>query len=86
MSGFLPTGMATLLLADVEGSTRLWETQLEEMNAAVAAGTAGADRLCIGVHTGPRLMRGHRETGCAGASLCIGTTQPGTRGAGFSAN
>jgi hypothetical protein len=27
VSGLLPTGMATLLLADVEGSTRLWETQ-----------------------------------------------------------
>jgi predicted ATPase/class 3 adenylate cyclase len=28
--------MATLLLADVEGSTRLWETQPEEMRAALA--------------------------------------------------
>ena len=36
MSGLLPTGMATLLLADVEGSTRLWETQPEDMTAAVA--------------------------------------------------
>jgi predicted ATPase/class 3 adenylate cyclase len=32
----LPTGTVTLLLADVEGSTRLWETQREEMSAAVA--------------------------------------------------
>jgi predicted ATPase/class 3 adenylate cyclase/DNA-binding CsgD family transcriptional regulator len=32
----LPTGTVTLLLADVEGSTRLWETQPEEMTAAVA--------------------------------------------------
>ena len=32
----LPTGMVTLLLADVEGSTRLWERQPEEMTAAVA--------------------------------------------------
>ena len=32
----LPTGTLTLLLADVEGSTRLWETQPEEMTAAVA--------------------------------------------------
>ena len=36
MSGHLPTGMATLLLADVEGSTRLWDTQPDEMTAAVA--------------------------------------------------
>ncbi|MFZ3316948.1 MAG: LuxR C-terminal-related transcriptional regulator [Mycobacterium sp.] len=35
MSALLPTGMATLLLADVEGSTRLWETQPEEMTAAL---------------------------------------------------
>jgi len=35
-SDVLPTGTVTLLLADVEGSTRLWETQPEEMTAAVA--------------------------------------------------
>jgi predicted ATPase/class 3 adenylate cyclase/DNA-binding CsgD family transcriptional regulator len=34
--GELPTGTVTLLLADVEGSTRLWETHPEEMTAAVA--------------------------------------------------
>jgi predicted ATPase/class 3 adenylate cyclase/DNA-binding CsgD family transcriptional regulator len=32
----LPIGTVTLLLADVEGSTRLWETQPEEMTAAIA--------------------------------------------------
>ena len=32
----LPTGTVTLLLADVEGSTRLWETQSDEMAIAVA--------------------------------------------------
>jgi predicted ATPase/class 3 adenylate cyclase/DNA-binding CsgD family transcriptional regulator len=32
----LPTGTVTLLLADVEGSTRLWETQPEEMAAVIA--------------------------------------------------
>nr|WP_082955206.1 LuxR family transcriptional regulator [Mycobacterium mantenii] len=31
----LPTGTVTLLLADVEGSTQLWESQSEEMTAAV---------------------------------------------------
>jgi class 3 adenylate cyclase len=35
VSGLLPTGTVTLLLADVEGSTRLWQTQPEEMTAAV---------------------------------------------------
>jgi predicted ATPase/class 3 adenylate cyclase/DNA-binding CsgD family transcriptional regulator len=35
VSELLPTGTVTLLLADVEGSTRLWETQPEEMGAAV---------------------------------------------------
>ncbi|MDT5347414.1 MAG: hypothetical protein QOH91_701, partial [Mycobacterium sp.] len=34
--GELPTGTVTLLLADVEGSTRLWETQADAMKAAVA--------------------------------------------------
>src|ERR1700676_3734649 len=45
VSGLLPTGTVTLLLADVEGSTRLWETQPEEMTAAVARldrGVSGA--------------------------------------------
>ncbi len=32
----LPTGTVTLLLADVEGSTQLWESQPEEMTAAIA--------------------------------------------------
>ena len=36
VSELLPTGTVTLLLADVEGSTRLWETQPEEMTAAIA--------------------------------------------------
>ena len=36
VSGLVPTGTVTLLLADVEGSTRLWETASEEMTAAFA--------------------------------------------------
>jgi class 3 adenylate cyclase len=35
VSGLLPTGTVTLLLADVEGSTRLWETQPEVMTSAI---------------------------------------------------
>jgi predicted ATPase/class 3 adenylate cyclase/DNA-binding CsgD family transcriptional regulator len=36
VSGLLPTGTVTLLLADVEGSTHLWETQPDDMTAALA--------------------------------------------------
>jgi predicted ATPase/class 3 adenylate cyclase/DNA-binding CsgD family transcriptional regulator len=36
VSGLLPTGTVTLLLADVEGSTRLWESQPDQMTAAMA--------------------------------------------------
>ena len=32
----LPTGTVTLLLADIEGSTRLWEARPDEMAAAIA--------------------------------------------------
>src|SRR4029077_6779706 len=32
----LPTGTVTLLLADVEGSTALWETPPDEISAAIA--------------------------------------------------
>ena len=32
----LPTGTVTLLLADVEGSTRLWQTAPAEMATAIA--------------------------------------------------
>ena len=35
-SGRLPTGTLTLLLADVESSTRLWETEPATMTAAGA--------------------------------------------------
>lgn len=33
----LPTGTVTLLMADVEGSTRIWETQPDKMAAALMA-------------------------------------------------
>ena len=35
--GELPTGTVTLLLADVEASTRLWDTVPSDMTAAIAA-------------------------------------------------
>ncbi|OBJ52906.1 helix-turn-helix transcriptional regulator [Mycobacterium asiaticum] len=37
MNAHLPTGTVTLLLADVEGSTQLWQSRPEEMTAAIAA-------------------------------------------------
>src|SRR6201992_1161513 len=53
VSELLPTGTVTLLLADVEGSTRLWQTQPEEMTAAIARlDRAGWD--IIATHDGGR--------------------------------
>jgi hypothetical protein len=52
MSG-LPTGTVTLLLADVEGSTRLWENQPEEMTAAVARLDQAVSEV-IAAHDGVR--------------------------------
>jgi class 3 adenylate cyclase len=40
----LPTGTVTLLLADVEGSTRLWETQADEMTGRYRAPGPGGVR------------------------------------------
>ena len=53
MSELVPTGTVTLLLADVEGSTRLWQTQPEAMTAAIA----GLDRTLaelVSAHHGVR--------------------------------
>ncbi len=51
--GELPTGTVTLLLADVEGSTRLWQTQPDQMTAAVATlDSTLADLLAV--HGGVR--------------------------------
>jgi class 3 adenylate cyclase len=54
VSGFLPTGTVTLLLADVEGSTRLWETQPEVMPAAIARFSQVVSDV-IAAHDGARL-------------------------------
>ena len=53
VSGLLPTGTVTLLLADVEGSTRLWETQPEQMTAAVARLNQTVSEI-IAAHDGVR--------------------------------
>ncbi|MCV7122355.1 LuxR family transcriptional regulator [Mycobacterium lacus] len=55
MSELLPEGTVTLLVGDVEGSTRLWEAQPEEMGAAVKR----LDETVSGViaaHGGVRLV------------------------------
>ena len=49
----LPAGTVTLLLADVEGSTRLWQTQPDEMTAALAHLNGAADDL-VAAHGGVR--------------------------------
>jgi predicted ATPase/class 3 adenylate cyclase/DNA-binding CsgD family transcriptional regulator len=53
VSGLLPTGTVTLLLADVEGSTRLWETQPEQMTAAMAR-MNGTVSETVATHDGVR--------------------------------
>lgn len=49
----LPTGTVTLLLADVEGSTRLWETQPDTMAAALEQLHRTVDGL-VAAHGGVR--------------------------------
>jgi predicted ATPase/class 3 adenylate cyclase/DNA-binding CsgD family transcriptional regulator len=49
----LPTGTVTLLLADVEGSTRLWQTQPDEMTSATARLNRAVDDLVV-AHGGVR--------------------------------
>src|SRR6202171_1487388 len=53
VSELLPTGTVTLLLADVEGSTRLWETQPAEMTAAVTRLDRGVSEA-VAAHGGVR--------------------------------
>ncbi|MGO9508453.1 MAG: helix-turn-helix transcriptional regulator [Mycobacterium sp.] len=53
VSELLPTGTVTLLLADVEGSTRLWETQPEQMTAALTLLNRTVDEA-IATHDGVR--------------------------------
>jgi predicted ATPase/class 3 adenylate cyclase/DNA-binding CsgD family transcriptional regulator len=53
VSSLLPTGTVTLLLADVEGSTRLWETQPDQMTAAMARMNSSASGAIVS-HDGVR--------------------------------
>jgi class 3 adenylate cyclase len=49
----LPTGTVMLLLADVESSTRLWESQPDEITAAIARLDAALTDL-LATHGGVR--------------------------------
>jgi predicted ATPase/class 3 adenylate cyclase/DNA-binding NarL/FixJ family response regulator len=53
MAELLPTGTVTLLLADVEGSTQLWESQPAAMTAALALLNRTASKV-IAEHDGVR--------------------------------
>lgn len=53
MTELLPTGTVTLMLADVEGSTQLWESQPSVMTAAIAQLNRTASKL-IAEHGGVR--------------------------------
>jgi|SRR6478609_12051529 class 3 adenylate cyclase len=69
VNGLLPTGTVTLLWADIEGSTRLWETLPEEMTAAVE----NLDRTLadlVGVHRGVRPVEQ-----CEGDSFVVAFTR-----------
>lgn len=52
----LPTGTVTLLLADVEGSMQLWESQPSTMTAAIEQLNRSASKL-IAEHDGVRPVR-----------------------------
>jgi predicted ATPase/class 3 adenylate cyclase/DNA-binding CsgD family transcriptional regulator len=53
VSELLPTGTVTLLLADVEGSTRLWDSQPEKMTTALAQLNRAVNEA-IAAHDGVR--------------------------------
>lgn len=53
VSGLLPSGTVTLLLGDIEGSTRRWESQPGEMTAALARLNQAVSEI-IATHDGIR--------------------------------
>jgi predicted ATPase/class 3 adenylate cyclase/DNA-binding CsgD family transcriptional regulator len=66
----LPSGTVTLLLGDVEGSTRLWETRPDEMAAALAEHNARIDRL-VAEHDGVRpVEQGEGDSFVAAFARC----------------
>ena len=69
----LPTGTVSLLLADIEGSTGLWETDSDAMTAAVARLDRTLSEL-VGAHRGVRPV----EQG-EGDSFVVAFTRPATQ-------
>src|SRR5258707_14475079 len=72
MAELLPTGTVTLLLADVEGSTQLWETQPEAMTAAIARMNETASKL-VAEHDGVRPVEQGEGDSFAPRSLALAT-------------
>ena len=69
MTAAAPSGVVTFLFTDVEGSTRRWEADAEEMRAALVAhdevlrtAIEGAPRLLFS-HTGDGVWRRSRRRG-----------------------
>src|ERR1700749_3379153 len=62
VSGLLPTGTVTLLLADVEGSTRLWETQPKEMTTALGRRARTGPAIIAGHHGGRPVEQGEGDS------------------------
>jgi class 3 adenylate cyclase len=71
----LPTGTVTLLLADVEGSTQLWESQPSAMTAAVEQLNRTASKL-IAEHGGVRpVEQGEGDSFVAAFARATGEVQ-----------
>ncbi|OKH79853.1 transcriptional regulator [Mycobacterium sp. ST-F2] len=62
MGELIPTGTVTLLLADVEGSTRLWETRPDDMTAAFATLDRTLARLVEPHHGARPLEQGEGDS------------------------
>ena len=62
----LPTGTVTLLLADVEGSTRLWQGRPTEMQAAMAMFNATVDEVIASFGGARPLEQGEGDSFVAG--------------------
>src|ERR1700743_1558571 len=77
VSGLLPTGTVTLLLADVEGPTRLWEPQPKEMTTALARLNQTVSAIIAG-HDGVRPVgQGEGDSFVAAVGARVGAVAAG---------